>query len=196
MTQLASHTEKALFQLIAEGDELAFEELFNRYVPLLNRIIYQVVQSQAPVKDIAQEVFLYLWLGRDKLPSIEEPRHWIFRIAYNQSFRYLRKQLLQQKLQAGMEAVQANTFETTETSGLPELNRLIQKAVDQLPEQSRRIFRMSRTEGMKPAEIATALGISVQGVRNSLTRSAKSIREHLEQNGFPIPLVILLFSLS
>ena len=40
-----------------------------------------LVPSETNVKDIAQEVFLYLWLGRSKLPEIEEPQHWIFRIA-------------------------------------------------------------------------------------------------------------------
>jgi RNA polymerase sigma-70 factor (ECF subfamily) len=187
------YSEKALFLRIAEGDEVAFEQLFHLYVPVLHRIIYQVVQSESAVKDIAQEVFLQLWLGRDKLPAVEEPRHWIHRIAYNLSFRYLRRQLLHKKAAAEIATGQQQSIhQTEEVMQLTEVSRFIRQAVDQLPQQGQRIFRMSRTEGMKPAEIAAALEISVQGVRNSLTRSAKTIRENLEQQGILIPLFLLL----
>jgi len=189
------YNEKELFRLIAEGDEEAFEQLFNLYVPRIHKIIYPVVRSETIVKDIAQEVFMHLWLGRDKLPAIEEPQHWIFRIAFNQSFRYLKKQDLLKRTHENMGIGQSglgSSHETENAVNAAELDRLIQEAIRQLPVQGRRIFEMNRVAGRKPAEIAMELQISTQGVRNSLTRSGKFIRDHLSKHGIVIPLFLFL----
>jgi RNA polymerase sigma-70 factor (family 1) len=184
-----------MFRLIADGDETAFEQLFNLYVSRIHKIIYPVVQSETVVKDIAQEVFMHLWLGRDKLPAVEEPQHWIFRIAFNQSFRYLKKRDLLRKTHEKMGIRQTAgdySQETENTVNVAEVNRLIQEAIRKLPEQGRRIFELNRVTGKKPAEIAMELRISVQAVRNSLTRSGKSIKAHLARYGIIIPLFLLL----
>lgn len=187
--------EKELFSLIAEGNEDAFRQLFKLYVPRVQQLIYPIVLSESAVKDIAQEVFLSIWLGRDKLPDIELPQHWISRIAYNQAFRYLKKKSLREKLhiRAGSGRPDAVSPETELAVDLSEVSRLIREAIHQLPEQGKRIFEMNRLAGMKPAEIAGALQISVQAVRNSLTRSAKSIRDYLAVQDVHIPLILLLF---
>lgn len=192
-----TNRDRALFARIADGDEAAFEELFNIYVPQLHRIIFNLVPSETSVKDIAQEVFLHLWLGRDKLHVVEEPQHWIFRIAYNQSFKHLKRQEQRQRRFGGelSEDDMAATNETQEAIDVAEVSRLIQHAVETLPEQPQRIYRMNRVEGLKPAEIAEALAISTQGVRNSLTRSAKQIREYLARHGIHIPLILILLHL-
>lgn len=189
------NTDRALFSRISEGDEKAFEELFHIYMPQLYRIIYNLVPSETTVKDLAQEVFLHLWLGRDKLSAIDEPQHWIFRIAYNRSFKYLKQQQLRkvepvQPELGGEYRLHAN--ETEEAVNLSETKRLIHQAIHDLPEQQHRIYQMNRVSGKKPAEIAAELGISIQAVRNSLTRSAKTIREFLVGQGIEIPLILIL----
>lgn len=187
--------DRALFSRIAEGDEQAFEELFRIYVPQLHRIIYNLIPSDTTVRDIAQEVFLHLWLGRGRLAEVEEPQHWIVRIAYNRTFKYLKRR---QPLQAGYEQLaeedehrlQAN--DTEEAVNLAEVSRLIGQAICELPPQQRNIYEMNRVGGKRPAEIAEELGISVQAVRNSLTRSGKVIRDYLTERGIHIPLILLL----
>lgn len=183
----------ALFSRIAEGDEQAFGELFHIYMPQLYRIIYNLVPVESTVQDLAQEVFLYLWLGRDKLPTVNEPQHWIFRIAYNRSFKYLKRRQLQLINTAGLDAAgepQAN--ETEDAVHLSETIRLIREAIQELPGQQQRIYQLNRVSGKKPAEIAMELGISIQAVRNSLTRSGKVIREYLKDHGIEIPLILIL----
>ncbi len=194
----AIQLEKELFHQVADGDELAFEQLFHLYLPRVHRLVFQVIHSEDAVKDIVQEVFLQLWLGRDKLPAVDNPTAWIFRIAYNLSFRYLKKQAAREKtsaLAAGASNNAAFSNDTEEAVNLSEISRLIGMAVGALPPQSRRIFQMSRLEGMKPAEIAATLNISVQGVRNTLTRSGRFIRDYLVQQGIVIPLFLLFLQL-
>lgn len=188
--------EKELFLRIADGDELAFNELFRIYLPQIHRHIYQIVRSEPAAKDIIQEVFLHLWLGRSRLPEVSNPSAWIFRIAYNQSFNYLKKQSYREKSQSAIEKLAEEKIAshvTEEALDFSEVNQLIQRAVSELPLQSRRIFQLNRLNGMKPAEIAGELQISVQAVRNALTRSGKFIKDHLAKNGILIPQVLLLF---
>ncbi|GAO41137.1 RNA polymerase sigma factor [Flavihumibacter petaseus] len=186
------HKEKEWFHQIAEGDETAFKALFNHYLSRVHRMVFQVVNSEHATKDIVQEVFLQLWLGRDRLTEVDNPAAWIMRIAYNLSFRYLKKQSLQLRVKSVAGNNSDETHNTEESINLSEVNRLIRQAIKELPPQSRRIFEMSRLEGLKPAEIAEALGISIQGVRNTLTRSGKFIKDYLARYGILIPLAILL----
>lgn len=188
--------EKELFLRIADGEEQAFNELFRIYLPQIHRHIYQIVRSETAAKDIIQEVFLHLWLGRYRLPEVDNPSAWIFRIAYNQSFSYLKKQSYREKSQNTIENIAEEKIasrDTEEALDLSEINQLIQKAVRELPPQSRRIFQLNRLNGIKPAEIAEELQISVQAVRNALTRSGKFIRDHLAKNGIFIPQLLLFF---
>jgi RNA polymerase sigma-70 factor (ECF subfamily) len=194
LKDISIYKDKELFSLIAQGDEAAFEKLFTAYVPSISNIIYRVVKSETNTKDIVQEVFLQLWLGRDKLPEIEDPSLWIFRITYNCSFRYIKRQLLQEKTKANIgieQAMSSSSYETEEMLNFREAERLIHRAITQLPAQSRKIYELNRTSGMKPHEIAEQLGINIQSVRNSLTRSTKFIKDYLAQHGIIIPLVLL-----
>lgn len=185
----------ALFSRISDGDEQAFGELFHIYMPQLYRIIYNLVPVESTVQDLAQEVFLYLWLGRDKLSAVNEPQHWIFRIAYNRSFKYLKRRQHQLIDTTSLDITGETALQTNETEDsvhLSETIRLIREAINELPQQQQRIYQLNRVSGKKPAEIAVELGISIQAVRNSLTRSGKIVREYLKDHGIEIPLILIL----
>jgi RNA polymerase sigma-70 factor (ECF subfamily) len=62
-----------------------------------------------------------------------------------------------------------------------ELNESIQKVLSILPERSRKIFEMSRFEGLKYQEIAEKLSISVKTVEANMTKTLKTFRKHLKQ---------------
>lgn len=195
MPEKTLHTEKELFRLIAAGDEAAFESLFHAYVPRLQPVIVKVVRSEIAAKDIIQEVFLCLWLDRHKLADVEEPRNWIFKIAYNRAYRYLKRQLVARKaneiIHQRLDAAAPN--DTEESLAFAETAKMIQQAVHRLPEQSRNIYILSREKGFNITEIATALNIAPQSVKNSLYRSGQFMRDYLAKQGITIPLVLLTY---
>jgi RNA polymerase sigma-70 factor (family 1) len=189
------YRDKELFSFIAEGDEHAFEKLFNIYLPLIQPIISQIVKSDIVSKDIVQDVFLRLWLNRTKLTEIEQPKNYIFRIAYNQSFKYLEKHLVRERAVSVLKSEQSfsdTTVSMEHVLDMVEVRRMIDTAIQSLPSQSRQIYHLNRVYGCKPQEIADRLGISVQSVRNSLTRSGKDIKAYFENQGIVIPIVLLL----
>lgn len=181
--------EKILFRKIAEGNEIAFKELFHLYVPRLKTVIFRITESDIVVKDIIQDVFLGLWKDRLKLNGIENPSYWIFRIAYNHSYKYVKRQLLARN--AITIAKQETDNTTEETIAFSETAHLIQEAIEALPEQSKKIFRLSREQGLKISDIAVLLNIAPQSVKNSLYRSSQQIREYLSQKDVLIPATLL-----
>ncbi|WP_161596645.1 RNA polymerase sigma factor [Chitinophaga vietnamensis] len=180
----------ALFQQIAGGNEAAFEELFHLYVPQIKPVIARIIKTTGPEKDIIQEVFLGIWLGREKLGSVELPHHWIFKIVYHRCYTWLQRQGVRQRtLQALPEADYSNL--TEESVAFTETISLVKQAVSLLPPQAQKIYLLSRDTALKTAEIADRLHLSEQTVKNSLVRSRKSIRDHLIQRGIILPLVLL-----
>jgi len=186
--------ERELFSRVAQGDEEAFNTLFHWYVPRLHTIVLKVTKSEGVAKDIIQEVFLYLWMDRESLAEVDVPQNWIFKIAYNRSYSWLARQA--SRNQKYTEFRQQNPGEgdnnLQNTVFLNETARLIHEATAQLPEQARRIFQLSRETGLKAAEVADQLNISVQTVRNSLVRSVKFIKEYLTQHGILLPALLIL----
>ncbi|HUP10607.1 MAG TPA: RNA polymerase sigma-70 factor [Niastella sp.] len=186
--------EKALFLRVAQGDEEAFNTLFHAYVPRLHTLVIKVTRSEAVAKDIIQEVFLYLWMDRESLATVDVPQNWIFKIAYNRSYSWLARQFSRNRKYD--EFRQQNPTEGEDslenTVALNETARLIHEATALLPEQARKIFKLSRETGLKAAEVADKLEISVQTVRNSLVRSVKFIKEYLAQNGILLPALLIL----
>jgi RNA polymerase sigma-70 factor (ECF subfamily) len=197
VSEKTSYNEKELFKLIAAGDEPAFETLFLTYVPRLQPVILSIVHSDIVAKDIIQEVFLRLWLHRHKLTDIEEPRNWIFKIAYNCSYQYLRRQLIARKANETIHRKLGAAIhnDTEESLAFAETVQTIQEAIRELPEQSRKIYMLSREQGLKINEIAASLDIAPQTVKNSLHRSGQRIKDYLTQKGIIIPLVLLTCSL-
>jgi len=194
MQQSTLHDDKKLFEAIAEGNEAAFEILFHRYVPKVEPVIRKIVQSDAVAKDLVQDIFLILWLGRTKLAEVESPSHWIFRIVYNRAYSWLEQQTVQNKIHSQISINQQQySLQTEENVLFGETSRLVREAIHLLPPQTQKIYRMSREEGLKNADIAESLQISVNTVKNTLVNAGKSVREHLEKNGIVVPLILLTF---
>ncbi|GEP96111.1 RNA polymerase sigma factor [Chitinophaga cymbidii] len=183
-----SDIERALFLQVAEGDEAAFRELFHIYTPLLRPLIYKLTKTEHVIEDILQEVFFSIWMSRAQLPAIENPRSWILKIAFHDCFGYLRKAAVRNRQgPAATEVFEDTKLEFRETA------RLVQEAVAQLPPQARKVYLLSRQEGMKLTEIAEELQLSLQTVKNTLSRALKSIRGYLASRGVFLPLLLLWY---
>lgn len=179
-----------LFQLISEGDETAFRQLFHIYVPHLRAMAFRITQNESVTEDIIQETFLRLWISRDKLKEIEQPRFWLHRIGLYQCFTYLRKQAVHHKAIANLTPVET-VFSPEEDMTYAFMRKQVGIAVQQLPPQAKRIYLLSREQGLKIPEIAAKLSLSPNTIKNSLVRSLHSIRGHLEQLGMLFPVFIL-----
>lgn len=193
ISETTTHNEKLLFRLIAEGDEKAFDTLFNLYLPRLYPFIIKFTRSEQAAQEIIQETFIRVWLSRDKLTEVENPGGWLFKVTSNECYSYLRKSVLNNKFSNILSTEPDPVNATHEEVDLKELNRLIGEAVNKLPPQRKKIYQMSRDQGKSIPEIAAALNLSPNTVKNALVTSLKYIREYLGKYEVLFLVLILPF---
>jgi RNA polymerase sigma-70 factor (family 1) len=171
-------------QQIAQGDEAAFSVLFYAYLDILQTFIMKLTRSAVDTEEVVQETFMRLWMGRDKLTEVRSLGAWIYTIAANECYKFLKKRSSREQGPIEKdEAVDGGNDAVAEEMDLKEVRRLIIEAVGRLPAQRRRIYQMSRDEEMKIPEIAERLGISPNTVKNTLVVSLGFIRHYLAERG-------------
>lgn len=179
---------------IASGSESAFAEFFSYYYPQLFSLVRRFSLNDEDVREALQETFLQVWLQRDMLVDIQNMRGWLLRIATRQCRAVLRKNLVVQRSENMVyenELFESQTTPVSDPTTIAELSKLVRDAVMQMPEQRRRIYQLSREEGLKPSEIAVHLSLSVSTVKNTLVTALKQIRDHLARAGYPLPWLLL-----
>ena len=174
--------EKEYFVRISRGDEAAFSEIFYYYVPRLYSFIQKMTRSAEAAEELVQEVFLSLWLNREKLEEIESCSSYIFTIAANKTFNYLKSKTIHKKY---LDAMVINNSgcdnNTMETIDFHESQYLVNKLVNQLPSQKKVIYKLTRDKGMSHDEVAVQLGISKNTVKNHLVETLRFLKETLQK---------------
>ena len=177
--------EQEIFARIAEGDESAFSMCYSHYGRLLLPSLLRLLGQRDIAEEVIQEVFLKVWLHRDKLAEVDNPGGWLMRVTANTARDWLKK-----RARAGRKVTESGRFNsagnTVEESriDMKALAGIIRDTVSSFPPQRRLIYELSREEGLKPAEIAERLGISVSTVKNTLLSAIKVIREKVGEAGF------------
>lgn len=179
--------EKELILRIAAGDEQAFTTLFRRYSFSMGILANKVLQDEVARQDVMQEVFIKLWLHREELPNVQYLPAWLKKVTLNESLMYLRKNAVYDKRLAGLVLPHAEEENVSQTIGFKELQQKIRNFISSMPEQRRVIYELNRVEGLSAKEIAERLNLSHGHVRNTLSATLKSIRDHLG----PLPYVLL-----
>lgn len=162
----------------AEGDRGAFRAIFDRYYPAVLGFMNSLLQSSDDASDLAQEVFVKLWLMRAALPEISSLRSYIYRMSLNQTINYMKKR----RLAAGGEALFADIpYDplTEDFIDMKDKEAYIAAVVEKMPEQRRKVFVMSRLENRTNDEIASILNIRKKTVENHLNLALKELRAAL-----------------
>jgi len=193
LTTNPAYENRELIERIADGDEQAFALLYSDLLPVLHSFLLKILKSETAVQDAVQETFIRIWMNRDKLPGVEQPRAWMARIALNECYRLLRTQarLKLQETALPQDELPEPTLATDRIT-LAETRQMIYQAVEELPERRKLIFRMSRDQGMKIPEIAAALDLSPGYVKNALVLALQQLRKHLSERGKILLLLCIL----
>jgi RNA polymerase sigma-70 factor (family 1) len=175
-------TELLLLQQTAAGDEKAFQQLFNTYWHKIYANALHLIKSPEAARDLAQEVFIKIWLTREKLSDVHQFESWLYRVAKNVFIDHLRRQLVVDSMQ-DIIAIEEGSDEQNPQRRL-ELNELINQvngAIASLPAQMQTAFRLSRFHGLTHEQIARHMNISKATSQNYIARSLVVIRRHLMQ---------------
>jgi RNA polymerase sigma-70 factor (ECF subfamily) len=175
----SAYDEKDLLRQVAEGSEAAFRELFYRYADRLGNYVLRLTQSKMHAEEIVQDVFLKIWTNREALSDVDNFNVYLFVVSRNQTLNAMRKVIRLKGYQKEWERNQAaavveNSQKPVEEEGLY-AEGLINSAVDQLPSQQRKVWLLSRKDGLTHPQIATAMGISRETVKKYIMHANQSI---------------------
>jgi len=190
--------EDLLAQLEKDSTE-AFEELYIRYKEKLRSFCLFLLKSETVAQDIVQEVFIKIWLNRKQLNTGQSFSYYIYILARNQSFNELRS-AKRKELMENMLLCQQKEMDETDTPDtkliFDEYQRMLEKAICNLPEQKRKIYQMSREEGLSHKEIAEKMGLSPHTVQSHISDSLRFIKAYFVQNAdvelYAIFIVLLM----
>ena len=163
------------------GDVQAFELLFKMYYPTLCSFSNKYLINPEEAKDVVQDVFLKLWENRDEIDTKESLKAYLFRITANNSIDRLRRRKVKTKYDEILKLVYLDNYEPSPHNSLleRELSEYIGLALSKIPPQCRRVFDLSRIEGLKYNEIAKYLKISIKTVESHMSKALTLIRTEL-----------------
>jgi len=166
--------------MIPELDKAAFEELFRSFFPGLVLFALKYVPDQDTAKEIAHNVFLNLWEKRKKVDTSSSLKSYLFTSVHNRCLNFIRDQKKFDRDESRFERIDSTEFaDGTDHLEAQELEIRIFDALQTLPDKCREIFELNRFTGLKYAEIAEKLGISVKTVEAQMSKALKILREKL-----------------
>jgi RNA polymerase sigma-70 factor (family 1) len=180
----STYDEKALLQKIASGDERAFRRIFDLYRDELYQVALQLTKSFTTAEEATQDVFVGLWVSRAHLIKVDDPRSYLYKILLNRISRYLAIDNRQQIIRNAQRFRELYGNTTEELVAARESQRLIDEAIGQLPPQQKRVYQLSRQEGLTTVEIADQLNITPLTAKSYLRDAMKFIRSHLKDVAF------------
>ena len=190
-----------LFNDIREGKTEAYEFVFKTYYPRLKAYASRFIVSSENLNDILQDCFIKLWENREQLTNISISS-LLFTMVRNSCLNFLRHEMVAKQCPIddvlktqGSESLYTLSFHNNPEEVLvcDELRKEIEDILDSLPSQSREIFKMSRTDGMKNREIAEELQISVKTVEYHIRKVLAALHGFMEKyRGHPL-LILLIY---
>lgn len=185
--------DRQLLNRIAADDQFAFKRIYDRYA--MDMLLYgmNVLRRREVVEDMVQNIFIDLWSKRTSL-EITNLKPYLFRAVKYQIFNHFRDNKLSQEDITRLNIIDLSMNVSRELE-YSELEELVTKCVSQLPNRCQQIFLLSRFQHKTNKEIAHDLDISIQAVKNQISKAIGIIRLRLKEEELIYGLLILLFSL-
>ena len=190
--------ERALVQRAQKGDERAFEQLVRQHQQRVFGLVARILHRQDDVEDIAQQVFLKVYLSLNRFDQRAAFSTWLYKIAVNECWDHLRKKKVRPLLyESDLSEEQVSRLDGIaslgrSTEGLDEqaeTRDTLQRALEILPEQDRELLLLKEVEGFSVQELAEILGLNVNTVKVRLFRARGRIVEvQRRRSGAGVPL--------
>ena len=180
--------EHILLEEIRQGNKDAFNRMFLHFYSPLCEYASQFV-SNTDAEELVQEMMLYVWENRAYLVVEKSLKSYLFVSIKNRCYNAIRDRKLRERIHSYLYEKLKDRIEDPDYYIYNELALNIDKAINELPENYRETFKMSRFGEMTNAAIAKQLGISVKTVEYRISQSLKILRIKLKDY---LPLLIFL----
>ena len=173
--------EESIWRNIQNKNEDAFKRYYKEHYKSFFLMSCKYLKDPAQAEEIVNDVFLKLWEDGDKMNIESSLKSYIYKAIINRSINVLNKSKRELIHHADLSVIPEESYELREIEE-NELRVKVYAAIDQLPDQCKRVFEMSRFEELKQQEIADKLGISIKTVKNHITIALKQLSIALIRN--------------
>jgi len=174
------YTDQEIQSLFRQDREKAVEALFQSYYVYLCQAAFRIVTDSQLAEDLTQEVFFELWRKKEGIEFTISIRAYLRRAVVNKALNYIRDRKKITDDEDKMLNAESTAPSVTQLLDSEELQQLIDRSIDELPEKCRLVFVLSRFEEMSYQEIADHLGISIKTVENQIVKALKHMRLALQ----------------
>ncbi len=174
------------------GDNGAYKTLYARHYNTLCVYAYKIVADSSAARSIVNDVIFSLWKNRLVI-DIQNLRSYLLRAVRNRCINFLTEEKRRRNLHSGLPEehglLEENIAQDTESTPMDyllakELDAKILGCIDNMPEQTREIFSLSRYADLKYQEIADNLDISVDVVKYHIKQALLRLRQDLKEYFF------------
>lgn len=182
MSTYFQHTDHDLVRSIAQGEEAALSELYERYWKKLLHRALVLLNNQEEAEEVVQDIFVAIWKKAERIEIKNGVATYLSAMLHYHCFEHLANRKRERKRKQGLPQIAEADDGTREYLAFESLQEELEKAVSALPQQCQLIFRLSREEGLTDKQIAAELDVSVNTVRTQKHRALQKLKTSL--NGF------------
>lgn len=189
LPEISSLPEKTLLLNVSRGDEDSFRYLFNQYRNKIYSLSMYLTHSEYISEEITQEVFMKIWVSRKQLEGVEYFNAYLRTIASHMVSNYMKRLANEKFILQKIANELLSSSETTNNAILDnEYQAILESAIQNLPPQQKKVYLMSRHEGLKQDDIAKLMNLSPYTVKEYMKYAMVSIRKFV---GGRIELIVL-----
>ncbi len=180
----------ALMRRLADGDDLALNEIISRWRDRIAAFLLRMVGDHATAMDLAQETFVRLYANRKSYRPSAAFSTYLFHIATNLARDQARWRKRHPTVPMEDESGEVRHepaergLSPDESAAMREKTTLVNRSIDALPPDQREALLLFTVEGMSQIEVAEALGCSQKAVEVRVYKARQSLREALARAGF------------
>jgi len=177
-----NYSDSEIIESIRKGNINVFEQLFREHYKQLCAFANKYVQSTDTAEEVVQDIFYQIWKKRNEINIKSSLKSYLYTSVKNNCLQQIRVHNLDIKYENYYKSHYADeSIDPADELRAKELNEIITKALNTLPEKCRQIFEMSRNEGLKYHEIANQLSISIKTVEANMGKALKHFRVYLKE---------------
>lgn len=176
--QIDHEEEVGLLIAMQSGSQSAFAQIYQMYSARIYLNILKMVKSEYEAQELLQDVFFKVWTKRHLIEPEQSFRSYLFQIAKNTVYNFIRKNNLDKQVQDYVRQRMKEGYTHVEEDLSYRENELwYAETIEQLPTQRKLIYKLCKIDGKSYAEVSELLGISTSTINDHIVKATKFIKD-------------------
>ncbi|MFK8044867.1 MAG: RNA polymerase sigma factor [Crocinitomicaceae bacterium] len=172
--------DQVLWDGYESNNEIGFKKIVDTFKERVYWQIRRMVKNHNDSEDILQNVFIKTWRGLPKFKGESALYSWIYRIAYNETITFLKKESKHIASDIDDPIIENGLSVEGKDFSSQEISDILMAAITTLPEKQAQVFQLKYFDDLKFSEISDLLGTSVGGLKANYHIAVKKIESYIK----------------